>query len=57
MLGIHNQKGTLNYGSDADFIMLTDQYEIASTWINGECVYSAWMFDNILLLVKEGAYK
>ncbi|XP_066245063.1 N-acetylglucosamine-6-phosphate deacetylase isoform X1 [Euwallacea similis] len=41
VLGISGQKGTLNYGADADFVILTDDYEIASTWINGERVYDA----------------
>ncbi|ERL85553.1 hypothetical protein D910_02972, partial [Dendroctonus ponderosae] len=39
-LGIEKNKGSLSYGADADFIMLTDDYDISSTWIDGECVYS-----------------
>lgn len=38
-LGIDNRKGTLNYGNDADFIMLTDGLDVLSTWIAGECVF------------------
>ncbi|XP_054730611.1 N-acetylglucosamine-6-phosphate deacetylase [Anastrepha obliqua] len=32
-------KGTLNFGADADFIILTDDLFVKSTWINGNCVY------------------
>ncbi|ENN72966.1 hypothetical protein YQE_10409, partial [Dendroctonus ponderosae] len=39
-LGVGKNKGWLSYGADADFIMLTDDYDISSTWIDGECVYS-----------------
>lgn len=38
-LGITDRKGTLNYGSDADFILLDDDMKIHSTWISGECVF------------------
>lgn len=40
-LGITDRKGTLNYGSDADFILLDDDMEIHSTWIAGECVFAS----------------
>lgn len=40
-LGITDRKGTLNYGSDADFILLDDDMVIHSTWIAGECVYES----------------
>ncbi|XP_059481490.1 N-acetylglucosamine-6-phosphate deacetylase [Neocloeon triangulifer] len=39
-IGIHGRKGTLNFGADADFIFLGEDYSIWSTWIAGECVYS-----------------
>lgn len=39
VLGIEGTKGTLNYGADADFIMLNENFEIQSTWIFGDCVY------------------
>ncbi|XP_025836743.1 N-acetylglucosamine-6-phosphate deacetylase [Agrilus planipennis] len=39
VLGISDQKGTLNYGSDADFIFLDDNLNVLSTYIAGECVY------------------
>lgn len=34
-------KGTLDFGADADFVMLNDQLELKSTWIAGEKVYMA----------------
>lgn len=40
-LGISGRKGTLNYGADADFILLDDDIKIHSTWIAGECVYES----------------
>lgn len=40
-LGISHQKGTLDYGSDADFILLDDCLHIHSTWISGECVFES----------------
>jgi len=40
-LGISNKKGTLNYGADADFILLDADIKIHSTWIAGECVYTS----------------
>ncbi|XP_071452751.1 N-acetylglucosamine-6-phosphate deacetylase isoform X2 [Hetaerina americana] len=38
-IGISKNKGTLNYGADADFILIGDRFEILSTWIAGECVF------------------
>jgi len=38
-LGIENKKGTLNFGADADFILLGEDYTVRSTWIAGRCVY------------------
>lgn len=38
-LGIAEQKGTLNYGADADLVFLDDNLMVKSTWIAGECVY------------------
>lgn len=40
VLGIENEKGSLSYGADADFLMINDDYDVSSTWIDGECVYS-----------------
>lgn len=39
-LGIDNRKGKLNYGFDADFVLLDPKtLKVMSTWIAGECVY------------------
>ena len=41
-MNIADRKGTLDYGADADFVMLTPgDLSIQSTWIAGDCVYSA----------------
>ncbi|XP_015437191.1 PREDICTED: putative N-acetylglucosamine-6-phosphate deacetylase [Dufourea novaeangliae] len=39
-LGIEEMKGVLNYGADADLVMLNDNLELLSTWISGKCVYT-----------------
>lgn len=39
-LGIEKVKGTLNFGSDADFVMLDDDLMVRSTWIAGKQVYA-----------------
>lgn len=39
VLGIEHSKGTLNYGADADFILLDNDLQVVSTWIAGERVY------------------
>ncbi|XP_076249833.1 N-acetylglucosamine-6-phosphate deacetylase [Calliopsis andreniformis] len=39
-LGIEKVKGVLNYGADADFVMLDKNLQLLSTWISGECVYN-----------------
>ncbi|XP_011298075.1 putative N-acetylglucosamine-6-phosphate deacetylase [Fopius arisanus] len=38
-LGLEGRKGVLEYGADADFIILNDNLEVLSTWIAGERVY------------------
>ncbi|XP_033320809.2 N-acetylglucosamine-6-phosphate deacetylase isoform X1 [Megalopta genalis] len=38
-LGIEKTKGVLNYGADADLVLLDDNLDLLSTWISGECVY------------------
>jgi N-acetylglucosamine-6-phosphate deacetylase len=40
-IGISKQKGTLDFGSDADFILLDDKLQVHSTWISGECVFES----------------
>ena len=39
-LGIEDRKGSLHYGADADFVILSPgDLAVTSTWINGSCVY------------------
>jgi len=39
-IGIDNQKGTLEFGSDGDFVILNPKdLSVVSTWIEGECVF------------------
>lgn len=39
-LGIDDRKGNLNFGSDADFVIMhPTTLKVLSTWIAGECVY------------------
>ncbi|XP_058460842.1 N-acetylglucosamine-6-phosphate deacetylase [Malaya genurostris] len=38
-LGIEKHKGTLEYGADADFVILNDSLNVLSTWIAGDCVF------------------
>lgn len=40
-LKIADRKGTLNFGADADFLLLTPELDLISTWIAGECVYQS----------------
>lgn len=40
VIGIQSLKGVLDFGADADFVMLTDDLMVLSTWIAGKCVYS-----------------
>jgi len=39
LLGITNEKGTLDYTTDADFVFLTDTLEVEATFIAGEPVW------------------
>uniref|UniRef100_F7FPP9 N-acetylglucosamine-6-phosphate deacetylase n=1 Tax=Ornithorhynchus anatinus TaxID=9258 RepID=F7FPP9_ORNAN len=41
LLGIEKQKGTLDYGADADFVMLDDSLHVQATYIAGELVWRA----------------
>ena len=40
-LGIEGRKGTLEYGTDADFIILDDDLNIYATFIGGKIVYES----------------
>uniref|UniRef100_A0A7N4NZK7 N-acetylglucosamine-6-phosphate deacetylase n=1 Tax=Sarcophilus harrisii TaxID=9305 RepID=A0A7N4NZK7_SARHA len=39
LLGIEKQKGTLDFGSDADFVVLDDSLNVKATYIAGELVW------------------
>lgn len=39
LLGIQDVKGTLDHGSDADFILLDDMLNVQATFIAGKPVY------------------
>ena len=41
MLGVTNKKGTLDFGTDADFLLLDDDLNVHRTYIAGECVWSS----------------
>lgn len=41
VLDITDRKGTLDYGTDADFLMLDENYNVTATYIAGECVFKA----------------
>ncbi|RWS28055.1 N-acetylglucosamine-6-phosphate deacetylase-like protein [Leptotrombidium deliense] len=41
VLGIENTKGTLNFGCDADFVLLDRSLNVEATFINGRCVYNS----------------
>jgi N-acetylglucosamine-6-phosphate deacetylase len=41
LMKIENRKGTLQFGTDADLVILKpDSLEVLSTWIAGQCVYN-----------------
>lgn len=39
LLGIEKKKGTLNFGADADFVLLNDQLNVQATFIGGNLVW------------------
>ena len=41
MLGITDKKGTLDFGTDADFVLLDDDLNVLCTYIAGECAWSS----------------
>eukprot|EP00468_Gymnochlora_sp_CCMP2014_P001021 CAMPEP_0167740340 /NCGR_PEP_ID=MMETSP0110_2-20121227/219_1 /TAXON_ID=629695 /ORGANISM="Gymnochlora sp., Strain CCMP2014" /LENGTH=436 /DNA_ID=CAMNT_0007624215 /DNA_START=147 /DNA_END=1457 /DNA_ORIENTATION=- len=48
-LGISNQKGTLNIGSDADMLLVDDQLNVCATIVGGEF---AWRLHGLNLVCK-----
>ncbi|XP_059548778.1 N-acetylglucosamine-6-phosphate deacetylase isoform X1 [Myotis daubentonii] len=41
LLGLEKLKGTLDFGADADFVMLDDSLHVQATYISGELVWQA----------------
>ncbi|XP_036890324.1 N-acetylglucosamine-6-phosphate deacetylase isoform X6 [Sturnira hondurensis] len=41
LLGLEKHKGTLDFGADADFVMLDDSLHVWATYISGELVWQA----------------
>lgn len=41
VLGISDKKGTLNYGADADFILMDDDMNVKETWIASRRVWTS----------------
>ena len=40
-LGVEDKKGTLDYGSDADFVLLDDDLNVKATFVAGNNVYKS----------------
>ncbi len=47
VLGISHKKGTLNFGADADFIILDEELNVLATFISGTCVFKTQFMENI----------
>jgi len=54
VLGISHNKGTLEYGSDADFLLLDDKLYVQATFIAGEPV---WMKEGVIRERLSAAYQ
>lgn len=39
VLGLEDRKGTLDYGTDADFVFVDSSFQVLRTYIAGELVY------------------
>ncbi|KAG7154435.1 N-acetylglucosamine-6-phosphate deacetylase-like [Homarus americanus] len=54
VMGIDHLKGTLEYGTDADFVLVLDKgpLKVLNTFIAGECVYSASDAPNLTFTQK-----
>ena len=46
LLGITDKKGTLDYGTDADFLMLDDQLTVHATYVAGDLVWQSEQSSN-----------
>ena len=40
LMGIYPAKGTLEYGADADFVILDEAVNVKATFINGDLAWS-----------------
>ena len=40
-LGVQDRKGTLEYGTDADFVMLDDKLNVFATFISGKSAFTS----------------
>lgn len=40
VMNLEHRIGTLDFGTDADFILIDENFEVHKTFIAGECVYS-----------------
>ena len=45
MLGINHKKGSLNYGCDADFVLLEPDLTVRETYIAGQRVWNSSDFE------------
>lgn len=50
VLGISHRKGTLNYGSDGDLIILDQSLNVLATFINGQLVWKDDNFGNLKII-------
>ncbi|XP_048775736.1 N-acetylglucosamine-6-phosphate deacetylase-like isoform X2 [Ostrea edulis] len=57
LLGITDRKGTLDFGSDADFILLDDDLRVLCTYIAGDCVWRRQKSHILLVLGLEWQLK
>jgi N-acetylglucosamine-6-phosphate deacetylase len=56
-LGIEKEKGTLDYGADADLVFFDEDLIVWSSWIAGECVYQNENVKEACYIVKEKKQK
>jgi N-acetylglucosamine-6-phosphate deacetylase len=47
MLGITDKKGTLDYGTDADFVILDPSLNVMATYIAGEQVWDSGLIQGL----------
>lgn len=39
--GVDDELGSIAIGKKADFLIITPDYELKETWLNGKCVFKA----------------